>query len=401
MADAPVPFLPYGRHTVEDDDVAAVVNVLRSGWLTGGPAGPAFEDDFAAAVAAPHAVACNSGTAALHLVMMGLGVGPGDVVVVPAITFLASANAARYVGADVVFADVDPDTGLMGPDHLDAALRQAAGRARVAVPVHLAGQACDMPALAEAAARHGVALVEDACHALGTEAQGGRVGDCAQSVAACFSLHPVKTIAGGEGGVITTADPALAGRLRLLRNHGMTRAPEALVKPEAARDTDGRAAPWYYEMQALGYNYRLSDLNAALARAQLAKLNRFAARRRALAQRYDDALGGLHPALEPPRRAPGQDPCWHLYAVRIDFATLGRSRAAVMDDLRAAGVGTQVHYIPVYRQPAYEAWYGTQRLDGAETYYARTLSLPLYPALTEADQDRVIGALHQALAAVS
>ncbi|MEO1039633.1 MAG: UDP-4-amino-4,6-dideoxy-N-acetyl-beta-L-altrosamine transaminase [Pseudomonadota bacterium] len=384
-------FLPYGRQSISAGDREAVLRVLDSDYLTTGPEIAAFETEFAAAVGAPHAVACNSATAALHLALDGLGVRPGDVCIVPAITFLATANAARYCGADVRFADVDPETGLLTPATLAAALDQAPKPAAV-LPVHLAGLSCDMAAISALAREAGAVVVEDSCHALASlDTAGHRVGACAFSDAATFSFHPVKTLACGEGGMITTGDRTLAARMTDRRSHAMVRDPDRLQRRA------GRDEPWWYEMQALGWNYRMPDINAALGRSQLARLDWFAARRRALAARYGEALSVLGPLVRPPAQPDGLNPCRHLYNVRIDFEAAGVSRAAVMQRLKAEGVGSQVHYIPVCRQPYYRALYGEQRLEGAERYYARTLSLPLFADMQDDDPDYVAAALGRAL----
>jgi UDP-4-amino-4,6-dideoxy-N-acetyl-beta-L-altrosamine transaminase len=390
MAD----FLPYGRQTIEDDDVAAVAEALRADFLTTGPRVEAFEQAFAEAVGARHAVACSSGTAALHLSMLALGVGPDDVVIAPAITFAATANCARYQGAEVVFADVDADTGLMTPETLERALGRLGGRRLAAVlPVHLAGNAVDLPALGRVAG--GAPMVEDACHALGTTMTYGnlaeQVGDGRHGAMACFSFHPVKTITTGEGGMVTTPDAALAARLRLFRSHGVVRDPAAFETRRAPPE------PWAYEMQALGFNYRLPDVLCALGLSQLAKLPRFAGRRRALALDYWRLLGRYAPALRPVAPPPGCDPALHLFTVLIDFARLGQDRGAVMGALAAKGIGSQVHYIPVHRHPYYRDRYGEIELPGANAYYARCLSLPLYPTMADEDPARVVGALADVL----
>ncbi len=390
MAD----FLPYGRQTIEDDDVAAVAEALRSDFLTTGPRVEAFEQAFAEAVGARHAVACSSGTAALHLAMAALGVGPGDVVIVPAITFAATANCARYQGADVIFADVDPDTGLMTPETLAAALPQVGDRRLAAVlPVHLAGSAVDLAAIARLAGE--APLVEDACHALGTHMTIGnlheQVGDGRHGGMACFSFHPVKTITTGEGGMVTTPDPALAARLRLFRSHGIERDPERFATPRSPPE------PWAYEMQALGFNYRLPDVLCALGLSQLGKLGRFAARRRELAIDYWRLLARYSPQIRAVAPPVGCDPALHLMTVLVDFAGVGQARGAVMQALAAKGIGAQVHYIPVHRHPHYRALYGKLSLPGADAYYARCLSLPLYPRMADSDPERVVTALAEVL----
>jgi len=382
------PVLPYGRQTIEDDDISAVVEALRADFLTTGPRVEAFEAAFAETVGARHAVACANGTAALHLAMLALDVQPGEAVIAPSITFLATANCARYVGAEVVFADVDPESGLMTPDTLAEALRRLGGRRlRAVLPVHLRGDVADLPALAALAAEAGAVLVEDAPHALGSIMRFGnvaeRVGDARHASMATFSFHPVKTIATGEGGMVTTNDPALAGRLRVLRSHGMVRPPGS--------------DPWWYEMREPGFNYRLPDILCALGLSQLAKLPRFAARRRALAKAYDAALAQLAPMVRPAARPAWSDPVLHLMCVLIDFEAAGVTRREVVEALRERGVGTQVHYIPVHRQPYYRDRYGALELAGAEAWYARCLSLPLYPGMADEDVERVVGALKAVL----
>lgn len=393
MADR---FLPYGRHVIEDDDVAAVAEVLRGDWLTTGPAVGAFEADFAAALGVRHALACNSGTAALHMAAHALGLGPGDHVIVPAITFLATANAAVYVGAEVVFADVDAETGALTAETVRAAAKRAEGPVKAVFPVHLKGPVADPRGVADVAESLGAAVVEDACHALGTtySANGSvsRVGACAHSRIATFSLHPVKTIAMGEGGVVTTNDSRLAERMRRFRSHGMVHDPQAWQRADQGLE-DGVPAPWYYEMPEPGFNYRAPDLACALARSQLRKLDRFVARREELATLYDRLLVRLAPHVLPPVRVEGCAPGWHLYAVRIDFAGLGLRRGDVMRALRERGIGTQVHYVPVPWQPYWRNRQAAPSLPGAEHYYARTLSLPLFPGMEEGEVARVVSTL--------
>lgn len=392
MSNGALPFLPYGRQTIEDDDVAAVAAALRADFLTTGPTVEAFEMAFKTKVGAEHAVAVANGTATLHLAMMALGVGANgekgsDVCIVPSVTFLATANCARYVGAEVVFADVDPNSGLMTPDTLSGALKRAGyRRVKAILPVHLRGDVCDLPALKALADGVGAVLVEDAPHALGSVATfdgaAHPVGDCAYSAFASFSFHPVKTLATGEGGMLTTNDPALAARARSLRGHGM-------VRPSGA-------APWVYEMPELGFNYRIPDVLCALGISQLSKLDRFVARRKALTVLYAQKLSGLaHVKLA---TSPAwSDPALHLLTVLIDFKALGTTRLAVVESLKAQGVGSQVHYIPVHSQPYYLARYGALDLPGADAWYARCLTLPLYPTMADGDVERVVEALTAAL----
>jgi UDP-4-amino-4,6-dideoxy-N-acetyl-beta-L-altrosamine transaminase len=387
-------FLPYGRHTIEDDDIAAVAAALRDDFLTGGPRVEEFERAFRDATGANQAIACSSGTAALHLAVVAADLRLGDVAIVPALTFLATANVVRMTGGEVIFSDVDPETGLMTPASLEAALERASAmgvQPKVALPVHLNGQLCDMVGLARVAEQYNIALIEDACHALGVNA----VGATAHSRMACFSTHPVKAIATGEGGVVTTADRTLSARLRQLRNHGIIREARMFESPGLAFDG---ALPnsWYYEIQEIGYNYRIPDLLCALGVSQLKKLDRFWRRRVELARLYDRLLTTLAPALRPVPH--GANPHgWHLYAILIDFAGLGITRARVMNALRVEGIGTQVHYIPVHRQPYYRHRYPELSLPGAEAYYARCLSLPLYPAMADDDVYRVVAAMKRSI----
>jgi UDP-4-amino-4,6-dideoxy-N-acetyl-beta-L-altrosamine transaminase len=382
------PVLPYGRQTIEDDDISAVVEALKADFLTTGPTVGAFETAFAETVGARHAVACANGTAALHLAMLALDVQPGEAVIVPSITFLATANCARYVGAEVAFADVDPHSGLMTPETLSEALTRVGGRKlRAVLPVHLRGDTVNLPELAALAAGAGAVLVEDAPHALGSTMSFGnvaeRAGDARHSAMATFSFHPVKTIATGEGGMVTTNDAALAERLRVMRSHGM-------VRPAGAD-------PWVYEMAEPGFNYRLPDILCALGLSQLKKLPRFAARRRALAAAYEAALAPLAPIVRIAARPAWSDPVLHLMCVLIDFEAAGVTRRQVVDALRERGVGTQVHYIPVHTQPYYRERYGELDLPGANAWYERCLSLPLYPGMADEDVGRVVEALRAVL----
>ncbi|MDP7183151.1 MAG: UDP-4-amino-4,6-dideoxy-N-acetyl-beta-L-altrosamine transaminase [Alphaproteobacteria bacterium] len=401
MTSTPRRFLPYGRQQIGDDDIATVTGVLRGDTLTTGPKVVAFEQALGGATGASHAVACSSGSAALHLAAMALDLGPGDKVVVPTLAFLATANVVRLTGAEVVFADVDAATGLMGPENLATALgREASGEVKAVFAVHYAGQCATPDQLA--VVTDGLPVVADSCHALGTAyGLGGKVGDCRHAIMETFSFHPVKTIAAGEGGAVTTNDGVLAQQLRRLRNHGMTREPDSFVRGELARDGAGEANPWYYEMAELGLNYRLSDIHCALGLSQLAKLDTFCAARRALAARYDEKLAPLAPLVRPLGRVAGCDPAWHLYVARIDFATLGTERAVLMMLLRAAGIGTQVHYMPLHMQPYYQDRYGELSLPGAEAFYEKTLSLPLFPDMEEAEVDYVVETVGNIVAGVT
>lgn len=395
-------FLPYGRQVVEEDDIAAVAEALRGDLLTTGPYVSRFEAQLAKTVGAGHAVVCANGTAALHMASRALDLGPGSTVIVPAITFLATASAPHLAGANIVFADVDPDSGLMRPEDLEQAIARA-GRADAVFNVHLNGQCGDVEAIAAVARAHKLAIVDDACHTLGAGyvAEDGSVSSiganrfCDLSV---YSFHPVKTIAMGEGGAVTTNDAAVAERLVRARNHGMTRDPARFANTADAFDETGEPNPWYYELTEPEFNWRANDIQCALGLSQLGKLGRFVARRRALAAAYDAQLASLSNLVRPVARTRRCLPAWHLYAVRIDFDAAGLSRAALMRRLAERGVGTQVHYFPVYRQPYYAARHQGGALPGADTYYARTLSLPLFASMTEADTAFVAETLADCLA---
>jgi UDP-4-amino-4,6-dideoxy-N-acetyl-beta-L-altrosamine transaminase len=394
-------FLPYGRQSIEEDDIAAVAEALRGDYLTTGPFVERFETALAKTVGAKHAVVCANGTAALHMAARALNLGRGTKVIVPAVTFLATASAPHMNGAEIVFADVDPETGLMRPEDLKAAFARA-GHADAVFNVHLNGQCGDSEGIFAVARAHGARIVDDSCHAIGTAyvAKDGQVRPvgsnrfCDLSV---FSFHPVKTIAMGEGGAVTANDPDLAKKLVLARSHGMTRDPAAFVNSADAFDTDGTPNPWYYELIEPEFNWRANDIQCALGLSQLGKLDRFVARRRALAAAYDTLLAPLAPLVRPTARTRPCLPAWHLYVARIDFERAEISRGDVMRRLTAAGIGSQVHYYPVHRQPYYANRYGVLSLPGADRYYARALSLPLFASMTNADVGRVAGALREIL----
>lgn len=391
--------IPYGKQSLDEADIAAVVSTLRGDWLTQGPAVPAFEDAFAAKVGAKYAVAVNSGTAALHAIMRALNVGQDDEVIVPPITFTASANCAAFEGATPVFVDVDPETLLIDPVAVERAITP---RTRAIVAVDYTGHPCDYDALREIANRHQIALVADACHSPGASYKGRAVGTLADLTA--FSFHPVKHITTGEGGLVSTDNPVYAEAMRDFRTHGITKDPARFLgleedAPYAMPDASSSSAiaeqgPWYYEMHSLGYNYRMPDINAALGLSQLTKLDAFVARRRKIAARYQSAFE-LAKGVRPLRVREWANPAWHLFVVRIDFATVGRTRTEVMQELRERGIGTQVHYIPVHLQPFYRRHFNTAlgQCPVAETAYVELLSLPMYPAMTDDDVDTVINAV--------
>ena len=375
--------LPYGRQSIDEDDIAAVAEVLRGDFLTTGPKIAEFEAALCAATGAPHTVVCSNGTTALHLAAISADLGPGDAAIIPSVTFLATANAIRYTGADVVFADVDPQTGIMNADHLEEALRRCKNlKPKAVFPVHLKGDCADLTAIRKVSDKHNLKIITDACHALGGVYKGKPAGACAFEDMATFSFHPVKTIAAGEGGAVTTNSAEQATRMRRLRSHGMLATPAN--------------GPWSYDMPELGFNYRLTDIQCALGISQMKKLNKFIQRRRELAALYTKLLQPLAPHIQTPVSMPNSQSAWHLYSVRIDFTALGTTRAKVMNALRENGVGTQVHYIPVHSQPYYKGLYGDIALPGADQYYERTLSLPLFPAMTDKDVEFVVNALKNA-----
>ena len=391
-------FLPCGRPYVTDEDVDAVVHVLKSGWLTNGPAVRQFEKTLTETFQCEHAVSCASGTAALHLALLGLDLKPTDTAIVPTLTFLATANAARYVGANVIFTDVDPDTGLMRPEDFEAALGRAADLSpRIVMPVDFAGQVVDVAAINDIAARHSIEVIEDSSHAAGTwfEVNGKPfpVGACPQSRAATLSFHPVKTITAGEGGAVLTNDAAMARKVALVRNHAMSRDAATFAFPSEAFEIGHRPKPWYYEMQTLGFNYRLSDINAALAASQLRRLNSIVAKQQELIAAYRERIADAGLDIRMLTQVPGCRPGWHLCIVLIDFASFKTTRAQVMSELKQAGIGTQVHYLPLHRQPYYRSFAAGTAFPGADSYYERALSLPLFPGMELKDVDRVVDAL--------
>jgi perosamine synthetase len=357
--------IPYGRQSIDDDDISAVVRVLKGDWLTQGPQVPEFEESIATRVSARHAVVFSSGTAALHAAAAVAGLGCGDVVATSPLSFVASANCARYVGADVVFVDIDPATLNLDPSAVP-------GEVDGLVAVHYAGLPVDLSRLRT---RPRV-VIEDACHALGATTPDGPVGNCAHSDLCVFSFHPVKAITTGEGGAVTTNDAGLADALRRFRSHGTHRKPEL--------------GGWYYEVESLGFNYRMTDLQAALGISQLKKLDRFVGQRRALAGRYRELLAGL--AVQVPPDAPaGTSHAWHLFVIRTP------RRGDVYERLRAAEIGVQVHYVPIYRHPLLADGVDRSAFPETEAAYEELLSLPLFPGMTDSEQDQVVDRLAAAL----
>ena len=379
MSSEPKPFIPYGRQTISEDDIAAVVEVLRSPFLTQGPAVPAFEKAVAAKVGARHGVAVNSATSALHIACLALGLGPGDRLWTSPITFVASANCGRYCGAVVDFVDIEPNTGLMSVLALEAKLERAEREGtlpKVVVPVHLTGSSCDLAAIGSLAQRYGFAVLEDASHAIGGRYRGEPVGNCCYSSITVFSFHPVKIITTGEGGLATTNDPVLAQRMAELRSHGIVRERERFERPAAG--------PWVYEQQQLGFNYRMTDIQAALGLSQLQRLDEIVIERNRQLETYRELLAELPVQLL--EVSDDVRSSVHLAVIRLQQATAEQHRQ-VFDGLRAAGIGVQLHYSPVHLQPYYRSLgFKEGQFPEAEAYANSAISLPLFPALTLDDQ---------------
>ena len=386
-------FLPYGRQAITEDDIAAVVEVLRSPFLTQGPNVPAFEQALAAKVGANHAVAVNSATSALHLACLALGLGPGDRLWTSPITFVASANCGRYCGADVDFVDIEPMTGLMSVKELAAKLEAAEREQslpKVVIPVHLCGTSCDMEAIASLSDRYGFAVIEDASHAIGGRYHHEPVGNCRHSAITVFSFHPVKIITTGEGGLATTNDPCLAQRMAQLRSHGITKDVQRFERPAPG--------PWGYEQQDLGFNYRMTDIQAALGLSQLQRLDQIVQERNRQLQSYRELLVDLPVQL---LEVPGDSlSSVHLAVIRLQRASVEQHRQ-VFDGLRSAGIGVQLHYTPVHLQPYYRAMGFEEGLfPESEAYAVSAISLPLFPGLSAVDQKRVATALADQLGVI-
>ncbi|MDA0330152.1 MAG: UDP-4-amino-4,6-dideoxy-N-acetyl-beta-L-altrosamine transaminase [Chloroflexi bacterium] len=388
--------IPYGRHYIDEDDIQAVVDLLRNGPLTQGPMVDAFEAVVAEYTGAKHAVAVASCTAGLHLAAEAVGMGSGKTLLTSPITFVASSNAGLYTGGSVGFADVDPETVNLSPAALEEALARHPDT-RVVSPVHFGGLPCDMPAIKAAADRAGAVVIEDAAHALGaTLPSGERVGSCSHSLAAVFSFHPVKLVAAGEGGVITTNDTDLYRRLLRLRSHGINKLDDAFELPEQSMTGD-LTNPWYNEVQELGYHFRITDIQCALGLSQFGKIDRFITRRRELARAYDAAFADdplIRPAQPEGRERSGH----HIYVLRVDFAKAGVSRAQVMHRMRERGIITQVHYIPVPVHPYYrKLGFNPDDFPVAQAYYEEALTIPLYYSLTDEEQLLIVESLRESL----
>ncbi|MFT0849632.1 UDP-4-amino-4,6-dideoxy-N-acetyl-beta-L-altrosamine transaminase [Achromobacter sp. F4_2707] len=385
--------IPYGRQDITQADIDAVVSVLQSDFLTQGPQVPAFEQTVANHVGAKYAVAVNSATSALHIACLALGLEQGDWLWTSPITFVASANCGLYCGAEVDFVDIDPHTYNLCPkalqDKLEIAERQGK-LPKVVVAVHLCGQPCDMQAIHALAQRYGIKVIEDASHAIGGKYRNEFIGNCRYSDITVFSFHPVKIITTAEGGMALTNDAELANRMALLRSHGITREPAQMT-----HEADG---PWYYQQIDLGFNYRMTELQAALGNSQMERLDQFVARRHQLANRYDDLLAGL--PVTTPWQHPDSYSGLHLYVIRLQLDKITRTHRQVFEALREQGIGVNLHYIPVHLQPYYQRM-GFQAGDfpEAESYYAKAISLPMFQTMTEAQQDEVVAAVRKAVAA--
>lgn len=383
--------IPYGRQDITDADIDAVVDVLRSDFLTQGTAVPRFEESVAAYCDTKHAVAVNSATSALHIACLALGLGPGDRLWTSPITFVASANCALYCGAEVDFVDINPRTYNLCPEALEIKLREADQKGclpKILIPVHLAGQSCDMQAIHVLAQKYGIHIIEDASHAIGGKYQGAPIGNCRYSDITVFSFHPVKIITTAEGGMALTNNDKLANAMNLLRSHGTTRDPAQMSKAP-----DG---PWYYQQIALGFNYRLTDVQAALGLSQIDRLDDYVTRRHMIAKRYDEMMREWPVTL--PWQHTAAHSAFHLYVIRLQLDNIEYSHRTVFETLREQGIGVNLHYIPVHVQPYYQAMgFKPGDFPQAERYYSEAISLPMYPTFTTEQQDTVVNSLRMSL----
>ena len=388
--------IPYGKHFLDDDDINSVVDVLKNGWLTQGPLVEDFENSISTYVGAKYAVAVSSGTAALHLAMIAAGIKTGDSVITSPITFVATSNSIIYADAKPVFSDIDPLTINISPDSTRIAIKNNPGTKAI-IPVHFAGLPCDMSSLKSIAEDANAVVIEDAAHALGAKYPDGTyVGNCVNSLMTIFSFHPVKAIAAGEGGMITTNNENIYRKLLRLRSHGINKLDDPFQLPKQAGE-NGITDPWYYEMQELGYNYRITDIQCALGLSQFKKINNFIERRRQLAKRYDAAFSDLS-ICKQAQYSGRESSAHHLYVLRINFEKLGKSRAALILELKSKGIASQVHYIPVPAHPFYRRMgFLPEDYPNAQNYYEEALSIPLYFGLSDDEQEYVINTIKELL----
>lgn len=383
--------IPYGRQDITQADIDAVVGVLQSDFLTQGPMVPRFEHQVAAHVGASHALAVNSATSALHIACLALGLGPGDRLWTSPVTFVASANCGLYCGAQVDFVDIDPRTYNLCPQALERKLVKAEREGtlpKVVVPVHLCGQPCDMQAIHRLAKRYGFMVIEDASHAIGGKYQGEFIGSGKYSDITVFSFHPVKIITTAEGGMALTNDAELANKMALLRSHGITRDPQQMT-----HESDG---PWYYQQIDLGFNYRMTELQAALGVSQMERLDQYIARRHQLAARYNDLLAALPVTV--PWQHPDSYSGLHLYVIRLQLDKISKSHRQVFESLREQGVGVNLHYIPVHTQPYYaQMGFKPEDFPVAQDYYREAISIPMFQTMSDEQQDQVVAAINQAM----
>jgi UDP-4-amino-4,6-dideoxy-N-acetyl-beta-L-altrosamine transaminase len=380
-------FLPYGRQWIDEEDIKAVVEVLRSDWITQGPKIAEFEEKFANYCGSKYAVAVSSGTAALHIACLAAGIKSGDEVITSPITFVASSNCILYCGAKPVFADIQPDTFNIDPEEIQSKITE---KTKAIIPVHFAGHPVEMEEISQIAKQNNLLIIEDACHALGAQWKDSsgkwqKIGNCSHSDMAIFSFHPVKHITTGEGGMVTTNSEELYERLKLFRTHGITKDPKRL------KENHG---PWYYEMHQLGYNYRITDFQCALGIKQLEKLDDFIKRRRQIATLYNKDLGDMEEIITPQERKDVRS-SYHLYVIQLNLERLKATRKDIFENLKKERIGVQVHYIPVHLQPYYQKTLNYKKgdLPKAEKYYERTITLPLFPKMTDSEVERVVEVL--------
>ncbi|WP_455656984.1 UDP-4-amino-4,6-dideoxy-N-acetyl-beta-L-altrosamine transaminase [Phascolarctobacterium sp.] len=379
----------YGKQSIAQSDIDAVVEVLKSDFLTQGPAIEKFEKYVAEYCGVKYAVAVTNATSALHIACLAAGLGKGDVLWTSPITFTASANCGRYCDADVDFVDIDPSTYNMSVDELEKKLQKAAVKPKVVIPVHLAGQSCDMDKIYKLSQEYGFKVIEDASHAIGADYKSAKIGCCKYSDLAVFSFHPVKIVTTGEGGMVLTNDKELHEKVLLYRSHGITRDPKMMT-----RTADG---PWYYQQIELGFNYRMTDMQAALGYSQMQKVDEFVSRRRYLAKRYDELLKNIN-NIHLPDQNEDTDSSWHLYVVRVDFSKINKTKQQIFAEMKDRGICLNLHYIPVHTQPYYQKQgFKDGDFPNSEKYYEEAFTLPLYYSLTDEQQDYIVKNLVEVL----